>query len=212
MKEMIVTKAKEGTNCIEKSIDIEIPELIFSSHYIPFICHQYKYFEFIDYTDEVKSTLDMLKYPHKWPRNLRSFYNSYWAVICAKDHKRLALNFDYSTNFSEAMELSPSDVTKLKIWLSPLFMRNYLLDIENSTTHQDVKYRLNTFQNFLICYKKSSIEDAIPQKQIINTFMKYLTTPISSDLDEGILYRVLKVMLHLFKVSNLIFIVFIWIL
>ncbi|RZC42072.1 rotatin [Asbolus verrucosus] len=167
--------------------DLSVPYLVTQLLRVPFSCNTYW-----EISPHFEESLVSLLTTDKWClSSLQIQWNS--EMFGGIDELLSWNHIDYGeSNIEDILKLTNYDLTCLKASSVDYYVKKYLTDIQNGTTHETVTASINKLTTYVHLYKFMPKENHFLQYAWEATFVRFLKDLPSSEEDAKLLSRVLK--------------------
>ncbi|KAK3876745.1 hypothetical protein Pcinc_018481 [Petrolisthes cinctipes] len=174
---------------------LSVPELVITNIQLPFVCKSSAWMEEADLCAEMRAVHQLLQ---EGDVETLEFFRAVWASGRTQgglEHITPDQQDQQDLSFSATLQMSQAEVDVLKSSVYRLVLDSLLKNIENATSHQDVKSNATSLR-FLVqqielrdeCSEK---EDVFTWPQWCQTFQRFLTSAPNSSVDEQLLVHLL---------------------
>ncbi|XP_042205049.1 rotatin-like isoform X3 [Homarus americanus] len=170
---------------------ISVPELLTSRVHLPFICDIYPWYERSGLCHEMRTVHHILK-EKDWA--VLDFLKTVWAAAFAGGVEHIDCAHVQSSKFSANLDIGEYETTLLKSSVLKLVMTKILLNIENATSHQDVKRNVNNLGFYIQQVQFTSCKNEIflTSSYWNQSLQRFLTSQPNSSVDEQLLTHILN--------------------
>nr|XP_045603670.1 rotatin-like [Procambarus clarkii] len=183
-------KDKNAVNAGEKNF-ICVPELLSSRTHLPFVCDTYIWLEEYGLCEEMRTVHHILQ-EKDWP--VLEFFKTVWTAACVGGIEHIDLAFDQPSKFSVNLQLSKYDASLLKSSVLRVAMMELLKNVENATSHHDVKRNINTLSFYIqqVQFASCKNEEFFVSNHWTQSLQRFLTSRPNSSVDEQLLTHILN--------------------
>ncbi|XP_069941170.1 rotatin-like isoform X2 [Cherax quadricarinatus] len=164
-----------------------VPELLPSKLHLPFLCGTYIWHERNGLCEEMRTVHQIIQ-ERDW--QVLDFLKAVWAASCVGGLEKI----DQTSKFSVSLQLSKYEAALLKSSVLSVAMTKLLKNVENATSHKDVKKNINTLSFYIqqVQFASCKCEDFFISSQWIQSLQRFLTSQPNSSVDEQLLTHILN--------------------
>lgn len=169
---------------------VAVPELLSCKVFIPFICDTYFWHEKSELCWEMRTVHQILE-EKDW--EILNFLKAVWAAACVGGVEHV--DFDgQSSKLSVNLHLRKCEVALLKSSVLKTVMARLLRNIENATSHQDVKRNIDTLSFYVqqVQFASCKNEDFFISTTWNQSLQRFLISQPASSVDEQLLIHILN--------------------
>ncbi|XP_068219569.1 rotatin-like [Palaemon carinicauda] len=183
-------RAEDGAVAVGGKNFISVPELFASKVHLPFICDTYTWFDKGGLCEEMRTVHQILQ-EEDW--EVMKFFKVVWASACQGGIEHISNESDKSSSFCKKLNLSDEEISVFKSYVLQNVLEKFLLNIENGTTHHDVKNNSNFLSFYMLQFQMNSESKGMQiVDQCSQSLRRFLTCQPNSSVDEQLLTHILS--------------------
>ncbi|XP_066980837.1 rotatin-like [Macrobrachium rosenbergii] len=184
-------RAECGTVTVGGKNFISVPELLISKVHLPFICDTYTWFDKGGLCEEMRTVHQILQ-EEDW--EVMKFFRVVWASTCRGGLENISNENDKCDSFAVKLNLSDKEISMIRLYVLQNVLEKFLLNIENGTTHHDVKNNSNCLSFHMLQFQMNSLENRgmLFTNRWTQSLCRFLTCQPNSSVDEQLLTHILN--------------------